>query len=127
MKRILMTVSLLAVLTCLFLLNSRPVSAKIKTYISDDHKKITLSGKVEKVRFERSYGFKGTAYILTLSKPIYVRPGQTKKKTKVSEIQLTPNSKKVKKFVTKRRVKVKGTLFTPVTQYYIRDYALSVE
>lgn len=127
MKRILMTVSVLAVLTCLFLLSSKPVSAKIKTYMSDNHKKITLSGKVEKVGFERSYGFKGTAYILTLSKPIYVRPGQTKKKTKVSEIQLTPNSKKVKKFVTKKRVKVKGTLFTPVTQYYIRDYALSVE
>lgn len=127
MKRILMTVSVLAVLTCLFLLSSKPVSAKIKTYMSGNNKKITLSGKVEKVGFERSYGFKGTAYILTLSKPIYVQHGEMKKKTKVREIQLTPNSKKVKKFVTKKRVKVKGTLFIPQTQYYIRGYALSVE
>lgn len=115
-------------LICLFLLDSVQVSAKTKTYVIGTEKKITLSGEVAEVKFDVA-GFRGTAYILRLSEPVYIKKQGAEKRgrKKVKEIQLTPNTKKVKKMAGKRKVKVKGTLFQPVSRYYIRAYALSVE
>lgn len=125
MGRSLKSLLLVVFFACLLLMDPKIISASIRTVTSDDGEKITLSGKVEKVRFKK-LGIKENAYILKLSKPIYIVDGNKKNRIKIKEVQLAPNSKKVKKLVVKKKVKVKGMLFSPDSLYYIRRFALRV-
>ena len=89
--------------------------------------KYTLSGTIQKVKYKHPNGTKLTAYIIKLKKKIKIKyydyPGKMYT-FKTNKLQLTPETKKLKKKVGKK-VKIRGTLETRNTAWWYSYFILN--